>query len=163
MSNIGFELVANMALPVLPGHAYSIWVMWNGRRLSSSIGKDAYHRDGLILPDRRITATGRIDHQSANTSSFGDLQASECRLVPCPSFQPKTILVQLILPKGVSLSPIDRFVRLHFIIEETSQRKKIPLYLDHQSVQELSPEQLQFDLSLLLPKHLDQTNNGVKK
>ncbi len=163
MRNIGFELIANMALPVLPGHTYSICILLNGQRLSSSIGKDVYPTGGLILPDRRITATGRIHHQSTDPSGFTDFQAGVCQLVSSPSVRPKTIHVQLTLPRGVTLSPIYRSISLHLIIIKTGHRKRIPLYLDGQSVQELSPEQLLIDLSLILLKHLDQTNSGVKK
>ncbi|WP_221563038.1 hypothetical protein [Alkalihalobacillus sp. TS-13] len=163
MNHIGFEVLAMMALPILPGHTYSICILWDEQRLSSSIGKDVYHQGGLILPGRRITATGRIHHQSADTTGFAQMESAGSHLGSCPSSQPETIQVQLTLPKGVSLFPIDRSIGLHFIIEESQNRKVIPLFLDYQSVQEVETGCLHFDLSLILPKHMDQTNNGVTK
>ncbi|WP_240374246.1 hypothetical protein [Bacillus piscicola] len=155
MTKIGFELVADRSLPVQAGSTFSLSVFWNMEKVYSTVGKDNYHRSGLILPGKRITATGRIHHISESTKSMlASLQAAACHPVQCPSAPLEDLRIELIQPAGELLEPLYRAVRIHLCKKKETCDKQIPLYLDPRSIEETEPNVYLIDLSHFIPKHL---------
>ncbi|KAB7705603.1 hypothetical protein F9802_13795 [Bacillus aerolatus] len=154
MSLIGFELVSNRALSVLPNYTFSMSILWNKEKLPSSIGKDIYHESGLILPNKRIAATGRMHYLSENTiNRFDPFQTAPCLLIKCPSTHPVNLQVEIVLPREGFIEPIDRTTILYFLKKEKGTIKRIPLYFDSSFIQKTQPKQLYVDVSFILPKH----------
>src|SRR5690625_3667474 len=54
MTLIGFELVARQSISILPDQIFTMCILWGEEKIPSSIGKDTYHSDGMILPNRRF-------------------------------------------------------------------------------------------------------------
>ena len=153
MSFIGFELIAKRAWTVLPGHTFSMSILWNKKKIPSSIGRDIYHEPGLILPDKRIAATGRIHHLSENTiNHYEPLQTAPCKLICRPDFPLDDLKIELLAPKKGIMEPIHQTTVLLWWSKENNFINKTELYLDPQSIENNSPDQYFMDLSFILGK-----------
>lgn len=151
MSFIGFELVSMRSLSVLPNETFYTSILWNEKKLPSSIGKDRYHEQGLILPDKRFAATGRIHHLSKKTiNPFESLQTSPCLLIQCPDTHPSSLHIEILLSTERLVEAIEQNIGLYFLREENRTAERIPIYLDPQSIQKKQPSQLFVDLSFLI-------------
>lgn len=155
MIRIGFELVTCQTVSVLPNYVFTMSILWGEQKIPSSIGKDVYHAEGLILPNKRLAATGRIHHLTVHElRSFGLAQTAPCHPIPIPSSVSKPIKVELLLPPGNKLEPIDRKVFALLVKHESDSMKSIPIYLDPQSVHMIEPTQIHLDISLTASFHL---------
>ncbi|UOE53562.1 hypothetical protein [Cytobacillus oceanisediminis] len=153
MSFIGFELIAKRAWTVLPGHTFSMSILWNKKKIPSSIGRDIYHEPGLILPDKRIAATGRIHHLSENTiNHYEPLQTAPCNLICRPEFPLEDLKIELLAPKKGIMEPIHQTAVLLLWSKENNLIRKTELHLDPQSIESNPPYQYFMDLSFLLGK-----------
>ncbi|MCS0674524.1 hypothetical protein [Cytobacillus firmus] len=153
MSFIGFELIANRAWTVLPGHTFSMSILWNKKKIPSSIGRDIYHEPGLILPDKRIAATGRIHHLSENTiNHYEPLQTAPCKLICRPDFLLDDLKIELLVQKNGIMEPFHQTAVLFLWSEENNLLSKTELHLDPQSIERNPPDQYFIDLSFLLGK-----------
>ncbi|MDM5225040.1 hypothetical protein QUF73_02340 [Cytobacillus sp. NJ13] len=153
MSFIGFELIAKRAWTVLPGHAFSMSIQWNKKKIPSSIGRDIYHEPGLILPDKRIAATGRIHHLSDSTiNHYEPLQTAPCKLICRPVFPLDDLKIELLAPKKGIMEPIHQTAVLFLWSEENNLLSKTELHLDPQSIERNPRDQYFIDLSFLLGK-----------
>lgn len=153
MSFIGFELISKRAWSVLPGYTFSMSILWNKKKISSSIGRDIYHESGMILPEKRIAATGRIHHLSENTiNRFEPLQTASCKLVSRPESPLADLKIELLVPKKGMMEPIERTSVLYLWQKENNLTKKTVLYLDPQSIQRTPSNQFYMDLSFIITK-----------
>ncbi|MCM3530198.1 hypothetical protein AADC60_15965 [Cytobacillus pseudoceanisediminis] len=153
MSFIGFELIAKRAWTVLPGHTFSMSVLWNKKKIPSSIGRDIYHQTGLILPDKRIAATGRIHHLSEHTiNHYEPLQTAPCKLICRPDFLLDDLKIELLAQKKGIMEPFHQTAVLFLWSEENNLLSKTELHLDPQSIERNPPDQYFIDLSFLLGK-----------
>ncbi|MBX9975138.1 hypothetical protein [Cytobacillus firmus] len=153
MSFIGFELIAKRAWTVLPGHTFSMSILWNKKKIPSSIGRDIYHEPGLILPDKRIAATGRIHHLSESTiNHYEPLQSEPCKLICRPDFPLDDLKIELLAPKKGIMQPIHQTAVLFWWRKENNIIKNTELHLDPQSIESNPPGQYFMDLSFLLGK-----------
>ncbi|PWW32269.1 hypothetical protein DFO73_101532 [Cytobacillus oceanisediminis] len=153
MSFIGFELISTRAWTVLPGHTFSMCILWNKKKISSSIGRDIYHESGMILPEKRIAATGRIHHLSENTiNRFEPLQTASCKLISRPESPLADLKIELLVPNKGIMEPIERTTALYLWQKENNLTKRTVLYLDPQSIQRTPPNQFYMDLSFIITK-----------
>ncbi|RBP96174.1 hypothetical protein DFO70_102501 [Cytobacillus firmus] len=153
MSFIGFELIAKRAWTILPGHTFSMSILWNKKKMPSSIGRDIYHEPGLILPDKRIAATGRIHHLSENTiNHYEPLQTAPCNLICRPEIPLDDLKIELLAPNKGIMEPIHQTAVLFLWSEENQLLSKTELHLDPQSIEWNPPVQYSIDLSFLLGK-----------
>lgn len=153
MSLIGFELISKRAWTVLPGHTFSMSILWNKKKIPSSIGRDIYHESGLILPEKRIAATGRIHHLSENTiNPFEPLQTASCKLVSRPESPLVDLKIELLVPKKGIMEPIERTTVLYLWRMENNLTKRTVLNLDPQSIQRTPSNQFYMDLSFIITK-----------
>lgn len=153
MSLIGFELIAKRAWTILPGHTFSMSILWNKKKIPSSIGRDIYHESGLILPDKRIAATGRIHHLSDHTiNHYEPLQTAPCKLICRPDFPLDDLKIELLAPMKGIMEPIHQTAVLFLWIEKNNLLRKTELHLDPQSFERIPPNQYLIDLSFLLGK-----------
>lgn len=155
MSSIGFELLTERALRILPDSSFSIAIIWNGVKITSSIGKDYYNQHNLILSKRRITATGRLHHLTTKLPFFQGtaLQVSPCRLIPCPTDPLEELKIEITLPQPDMLDPLYRNGSLLFYKESGTKISKYNLYFDPRSIEEIQSNQYVIDLSHIIPKH----------
>ncbi|USK47982.1 hypothetical protein LIT38_15505 [Bacillus sp. CMF12] len=153
MSFIGFELIAKRAWTILPGLTFSMSILWNKKKIPSSIGRDIYHEPGLILPDKRIAATGRIHHLSENTiNHYEPLQTAPCKLICRPDFPLDDLKIELLAPKKGIMEPIHQTTALFLWSEENNLLRKTELHLDPQLTEWNPPDQYFMDLSFLIGK-----------
>ncbi|KON88053.1 hypothetical protein AF332_15355 [Sporosarcina globispora] len=153
MSFIGFELISKRTWTVLPGHTFSMSILWNKKKISSSIGRDIYHESGMILPEKRIAATGRIHHLSENTiNRFEPLQTASCKLVRRPESPLDDLKIELSLSKEGIMEPIERTTVLYLWQKENNLTKKTVLYLDPQSIERTPSNHFYMDLSFITTK-----------
>ncbi|WP_436371697.1 hypothetical protein [Cytobacillus sp. BC1816] len=153
MSFIGFELIAKRAWTILPGHTFSMSILWNKKKIPSSIGRDIYHEPGLILPDKRIAATGRIHHLSENTiNHYEPLQTAPCYLICRPEIPLDDLKIELLAPNKGIMEPIHQTAVLCLWSEEKQLLSNTELHLDPQSIEWNPPVQYSIDLSFLLGK-----------
>ena len=154
MSFIGFELIAKRAWTILPGHTFSMSILWNKKKIPSSIGRDIYHEPGLILPDKRIAATGRIHHLSDHTiNHYEPIQTAPCKLIRRPDFPLDDLKIELLAPKKKGImEPFHQTAVLFLWREENHLLSKTELHLDSQSIEWNPPDQYFIDLSFLLSK-----------
>jgi hypothetical protein len=153
MSFIGLELIAKRAWTILPGNTFSMSILWNKKKIPSSIGRDIYHESGLILPDKRIAATGRIHHLSDHTiNHFEPLQTAPCKLICRPDFPLDDLKIELHAPMKGIMEPIHQTAVLFLWRGETNHIRKTELHLDPNSFEKKRPDQYFIDLSFLLGK-----------
>ncbi|URM34809.1 hypothetical protein LLY41_10695 [Cytobacillus firmus] len=123
------------------------------KKIPSSIGRDIYHESGLILPDKRITATGRIHYLSDHTRNhYEPLQTAPCKLISRPDFPLDDLKIELLAPMKGIMEPIHQTAVLFLWGEENNLLRKTELHLDPQSIKKIPPDQYLIDLSFLLGK-----------
>ena len=130
-------------------------ILWGNHKIPSSIGKDVYHSEGLILPDKRLAATGRIHHLTINElRSFSTVQTAPSHPCTIPASRPDQLKVDVHLPTGTKTGPMDRNLYIVFIKQDADTSQKIPLYLDPQAVISVQPCHIQLDVSHILSFYL---------
>lgn len=155
LMTIGFELYSNQAFSVLPGNTFSLSILQKGKRIATSLGKDVYHMDRMILPNKRIAATGRIHYLSTNTTNpYEALQSTPCCPVPYAEHDPISLVIDLSVPNEKLKDHLTKTCYLHFIRHIHYKKLLIPLYLDPESFQSLSPTQLHLDISTQIQKYI---------
>lgn len=161
MCLIGFELLTERSVRILPNSSFSISILWNGVKIAASVGKDRYNQHSFILPYRRITATGRFHHSTDKLSFLQktSFQVSPCRLVKCPSVPLEDLKLAINLPQRDTLEPLYRNCSLRFCKKNEDEFTKYTLYLDPRSVEEHSINQYQINLSHLIPRHFKHFNH----
>jgi len=148
---IGFELMTQRAWTILPGAYFSIAVLWNHVKIPSSIGKDVFHDAGMILPNKILTGTGRINYSSEDTTNrFEPLQALPCRLVQCPNDPPVDFRVDIAIPKASLVNTVYQSAFLKMWKRKESKTTHTVLYFDPQSVQNIQMNRFEIDLSHIL-------------
>lgn len=154
MSFIGFELISLRSLSILPNDTFHTSILWNEKKISSSIGKDRYHEQGLILPNKPFAATGRIHHFPTKTSMpFQSWQTSPCLLIQCPADRPFSLHLEVFLSNKRLMGVLEQSISLCFLRKDDHSIERIPIYLDPQSVKKKQPCNLLIDLSFLTNKH----------
>lgn len=157
MSSIGFELLTNHSLAVLPGNSVSMAILWNKAKIPGSIGKDLFHEARLFLPNKRIAATGRIHYlpDDKKLNFFEPMQSSPAHPIICPDVPLTDLRIEIKLSKGNLLDPIERTTSLHFIQQEAQTIKTTSLYLDPPSFHKVDHARFHIDLSFLITKYFN--------
>lgn len=154
MAYIGFEWVVQQTLSVLPGSSFSMSIIWEHRKIPSSIGKDTYLDDTLLLPNTIISATGRIHHDNRQLQhQWENFHSKVCHPVICPSKPPTTLQLEIIVPPTFQVAGVDRVTFVHFV-KKNRETIKVPLYPDPQAIRKIGSSQLQIDLTPIILKHL---------
>ncbi|SFE87629.1 hypothetical protein [Alteribacillus iranensis] len=155
MSLIGFELLAGRSISIQPDAVFSIAVFWNNEKIPTSLGKDTYHRHMLLLPNRRITGTGRIHHvANKNNSSFLLDQTTPCHLFKSPFRSMDTLHINVTTPPTINLEPLYRSVSIRFYKKNKSGTERYHLFLDPLSIIESQVNNFVIDLSHIMPKYI---------
>lgn len=161
MTSIGFELLTERTLQILPNSTFSISILWNGTKIAASVGKDYYHQHSLILPNRRITATGRIHYLKSKMPLLqGASQVSPCRLITCPKDTLEDLQLEINLPPIDSLEPLYRNSSLRFCKKDSSGLTKFTLYFDPRTIEERQTNQYCINLSHLIPRHFSSLHQN---
>ncbi|WP_338448534.1 hypothetical protein R4Z09_20245 [Niallia oryzisoli] len=158
MISIGFELFAHQALAVLPGYHFSMYIIQQGKKWASSAGKDVYQVDRLILPNKRIAATGRIHHLSTiTTNSYEPLQSIPCVPIPYPDQKRPNLGLALTISNEKLAAQMKKISFLHFVIQDAKDEIRVPLYLDPHAFKTISPTDFHLDISGQIEKHIPFT------
>lgn len=83
---LGVELVARIPVRLRLGSFFETWLALPGGALRRSLGRDEYHLPLVILPGRRLAATGRtcIVQIDAEEAGLGPNQARPCAPAAAP-------------------------------------------------------------------------------
>ncbi|WP_428908090.1 hypothetical protein [Niallia sp. Krafla_26] len=146
---IGFELVSYQAIPMLPGHTFVISVKQKDGKTLLSTGKDVYHSNGLVLSNKRITATGRLHHLPERNSLFnGSLETIACIPMEILLENPLDIWIDLRTPNEKITSQLKQTAYIYFIKQVDQNFNQVPLYFEPTSVHSLSPTEIRFEVTL---------------
>ncbi|MEW6523640.1 MAG: hypothetical protein AB1445_08755 [Bacillota bacterium] len=87
--HMGVELYCDVLIPIWRGTCFAIHLFANGQVVAGSAGVDGYDYDGLLVPGRRVAATGRTAHYRVNRAArahgLGSLEARPARPVSVPA------------------------------------------------------------------------------
>lgn len=156
---IGFELVTERTWTILPNSSFSIAIVWDNKKIPSSIGKDIYYTDGMVLPNKTLTGTGRIHHLSESTiNHFESLQAPSCQLIKAPDTPPHNLQVEISVPSANLLHTIYQTTLLRFwTMKETSSKKRaINIFPEGNLVQSIQSKQHLMGVSHIIDKFFKQ-------
>ncbi|KAA9030660.1 hypothetical protein [Niallia endozanthoxylica] len=153
--SVGFELFTNQVLSVMPGDCFSMVIIQQGKKWASSAGKDVYHVDRLILPNKRIAATGRIHYLSTSTTnSYEALQTIPCIPIPLSDKERPNMGVALAVSNEKLAAQMKKISYLSFVMQHSKGDIRVPLYLDPHAFKTISSTEFHLDLSRQLEKHL---------
>lgn len=150
---IGFELITQRAWTILPGASFLIWILWDNVKIVSSIGKDIFYEAGMILPEKILTGTGRINYMSEETlNRFELLQSKPCRLISCPKHPAATLHLEIIVPTATSVDTIYQTTFIKMWQRKENNTRNTVLYFDPHSVHTINQKRFLIDLSPMLKK-----------
>ncbi|MCR4398167.1 MAG: hypothetical protein NUV93_04310 [Firmicutes bacterium] len=104
---VAVDLVAETAVTVDDTTYFSLAVELNGRRLPGSEGTDRYRLNGMVLPGKRVAATGRRAEYGTSATptgvGFGPLEAEPP--VPCPLVMGRQDALAIVVENNAVLDP----------------------------------------------------------
>ncbi|GAB7387780.1 hypothetical protein BSNK01_16170 [Bacillaceae bacterium] len=154
MIAIGLELITERGLSMTPGDTFSLAIHWNKQKIPASIGHDVYHLRGLILPGKRLAATGRFHHSSEDAGSFFFRETAPCLPVVPPGTIPKHLGAEIVFPERLLRADrLDRIACLQFIKKEGDCVQRLPFYFEPFSLRVIEPNKVFVDFPPSFLKH----------
>lgn len=153
--HIGFELMAQRTWTILPGASFTNVILWDSEKIPCSVGKDVFHDAGMVLPDKILTGTGRINHSSEGTiNRFEPLQSKPCRLVPTPKDPPSTLHLEISVPKAGLVNTVYQTTFIKMWKKKDGRVDSAMLYFDPHSVQYVRQNLILIDLSHAIKRNI---------
>lgn len=149
---IGLELMASRMVSVVSQDTLDTAVLWNGNK--TSIGRDVYPDGGMVWPDRRLAATGRIHFLSFLL--WEPLQSTACHPVECPNTPCSSFVFECRFPASWETFPHD-FVSLSLVIKEEDAVKQHPLPIIPSMINGGPGSTYRVELTDLFNRHLESS------